>query len=1205
MPSQLSWNSAPQLVGLTHQDSQAPAQHARPERNIRDVNEAKALRRAEIERRCAALDPPLTAKILSHMESFQAAMQITQPMTEQAWQVLKPRLLAQLPNAERKEKERIQQDEVNAEEYRQRRQQEVQLKETKETFDREWETFQNPVRNRLGALADEIIESRWEGGRSVTKDICPKFAADVLLQVRQRFYAEIVRENEAAAAAGEPIKTDLTNGPPTRKLILENMKWLFDTKVKPLTDHFQRELFLCNGCDGNFKFYGFEGVIQHYAAKHTTTLSMGNIVVHWRAEWPEHPPFNPNPSIAKAAYYKVPTPVNSAQAPAVNGQPGPIRSRAYSQTSEPDPSAYSQRQDSFHYPTDTFSMKYAEPHQERHSSAIPGQSYPPQNSNSGMTSYSEASNGYSNYTTSYNPYVMPQSGPGPQAYGPTYSGQQSFPAFGPGQPTSSSQPYFPGPSGNNYGHGQPAPYQSNFQNGSLASNAPSIPGPVSDLYQRQMDEMARLAKDIFIGIGGVKDLPGSVRIYVVIQLTVSRFKSTFPNEPSLSMFIDGLDHNATMRPVRSVNGLGCKTCMQSGTGAKLFTLPHLVNHFRTVHVESPQMLGYSQAPELDWKTDMIDLPDASIISKLINAAGMTDSKLSLIASVFQGYFPDPLPSLRGKVNTGPLPPFRRELEMADKRLFGPTNKSLNEPSAQFEAPLKDQFYGQPYNVPQSIPQCASSEPPEPAGEDEYDPHRPALLSKTATVDSYPSQSYKPAGPSMLPGGLRSADQVHSEPTQQAFPANSTTYQSYERKYAPRSRISDGFAHRASEPIEYGIDPSSPKPSLTPRSGGRFIGQDGERTVAQRQQHHEFTKYEVPADHGNENRRSFQQNGTSAESRHVNRESKSVSPPATQHAADQFLSSLVSGSDADRSRAPRPPNDKIDMRPEAMWQESPHVNRHKEHLREGGAFDQWPGVRPSSPRQSHDTATQHMRTDASSLQNGTQKGISPRSGSRAPYHGEYRPSPLAQIPPRPARDDQVTAARPYLQQSVVHDKQGTNGNVSMRPPSTSQIYQVPRVPQYGHRSRSPQEAATDMGLYRPRSPVEEDRGDPVYPARSQIPRRQKDNIGEVVSYDLPEQARYEYVDDRNFEAAPYEPRVEYVRIPLGYDDSRIRELPPRYIVSRPVEQAEPQYVRYEQAYGSERIEPVYERNGQLYHVPQRMFHEQAARAAPPFTQDYQY
>jgi hypothetical protein len=86
-------------------------------------------------------------------------------------------------------------------------------------------------------------------------------------------------------------------------LVLENMKWVFDTKIKPLTD--SKELFLCNGCEYNPRFYSFESVLQHYAAKHTNTLSNGAIVVNWRAEWPEHPPFKPEPDIAMSTFHSV------------------------------------------------------------------------------------------------------------------------------------------------------------------------------------------------------------------------------------------------------------------------------------------------------------------------------------------------------------------------------------------------------------------------------------------------------------------------------------------------------------------------------------------------------------------------------------------------------------------------------------------------------------------------------------------------------------------------------------------------------------------------------------------------------------------------------------------------------------------------------------------------------------------------------------
>ena len=46
-----------------------------------------------------------------------------------------------------------------------------------------------------------------------------------------------------------------------------------------------------------------------------------------------------------------------------------------------------------------------------------------------------------------------------------------------------------------------------------------------------------------------------------------------------------------------------------------------------------------------------DYPDLSVISKLLNANGMTDVKLGLIASVFPDTFPTRLPNLRSRTNT--------------------------------------------------------------------------------------------------------------------------------------------------------------------------------------------------------------------------------------------------------------------------------------------------------------------------------------------------------------------------------------------------------------------------------------------------------------------------------------------------------------------------------------------------------------------------
>lgn len=58
-------------------------------------------------------------------------------------------------------------------------------------------------------------------------------------------------------------------------------------------------MFICAGCaeDRKPKWFAFEGLIQHYGAKHTPAFSKGNVVVHWQtAEWPDEPPFFEHPA---------------------------------------------------------------------------------------------------------------------------------------------------------------------------------------------------------------------------------------------------------------------------------------------------------------------------------------------------------------------------------------------------------------------------------------------------------------------------------------------------------------------------------------------------------------------------------------------------------------------------------------------------------------------------------------------------------------------------------------------------------------------------------------------------------------------------------------------------------------------------------------------------------------------------------------------
>ena len=669
--------------------------NARPDRTIRDINEAKSMRRAEIERRCMTLVPPIPPSILCHMQSFQAALQIPRPLNEREWAFLKPNLLEQRSAAEVSEADRLEQERILLERIGDPTQHEDDLKEAREVPEREWEAIQAPVRERLARHADDFIQSRWSNGALITQDNCPDFAAGLLIYCRRQFYDEI----GAAKPSNPPYM-----GP--RKLILENMKWLFDNKIKVHTEGYQKELFLCNTCAASSKYYGFEAVVQHYAAKHTSSLSVGSVIVHWRAEWPEEQPFHPHPSAVMQG--SVPAPI------AYGTGPGAVQSM---QTTFADaPTAYA--------PGVQPAVPSAAP------SPFTVQAFP------------EPSNGY--YPGSPPMFagqpVFPHMAGVPVQSVPSAmpSPYQSSPQLGYGYQPPPRAP--PGPAqGFPYSHPHVAP-------GSFQANAYPNGGnfPYSnsgfDLYQRQMADMAKIAREVWFGINGVKDMPQSVRIYVVIHHVVSRFQKLHTNEPSLSMFIDGLHDNPLMRPVRSLNGLACKACVsksQAPPGSyarsqhhaldrRLFTLPLLLNHFRSSHVEGGlatiDFQTGMEASRMDWKRDMIELPDAPIIRDTVNADGMDVKKLELMRPAF--------PEIFGSSEiSSPASDFRFQASHTAPHSYGRSSNhghrgTHSGASSTRNEPISSRSYSSLDFVSHSSPGS-----PEPVTEHEYDPRRPADFGK--------------------------------------------------------------------------------------------------------------------------------------------------------------------------------------------------------------------------------------------------------------------------------------------------------------------------------------------------------------------------------------------------------------------------------------------------------------------------------------------
>ncbi|MCJ1403945.1 hypothetical protein MMC11_007168 [Xylographa trunciseda] len=1199
--------------GSLPQRPQMLTPQARPERNIRDVNEAKAARRAEIERRCLKLIPPLEANVLSHMESFQAALQISTVLTENAWEVLKPRLLAQRELAELRERERIQQSKLLQARSEERKHQEAQLKEAKELLDKEWDTVQAPIRERLGVLADEIITAGWAGGSNVTKDNCTKFAADVLLYARQRFYGDVAQRDNARRAAGEIVRPDSPREPPTHKLILENMKWLFDNKVKNFTEHFQKDLFLCNGCEGNFKFYGFEGVIQHYAAKHTTSLSMGSVVVHWRAEWPEHPPFNPDPTVAKASYYSVPSTIPSSAQNQYSRPPQTIASFG----------EYAQMVTPHIQPQQGHDNQYSPPSYPVH--------YPMQLQNGNYQSLSTAPNTYSQMSRYDGPPAISQ--PGVQFYTPqpvyvpalahsyqsylensstrlqlhhTGNSSHSYPAAI--QQLAYSSDLLPRYPGISYPASLPAISQANPvpTHPPIALNYQARNMPGMDLYQIQMNEMAHQARCVWVGTSGIKDIPQSVRIFIVIHHMVLHFKQKYAMEPSLSMFIDGLNHNPLMRPVRSLNGLACKTCVtfcsDSGdeyharprpiaTDRKLYTLPHLLNHFKFVHVERMQsavnLQNGLESSRLDWKRDMIELPEIPLIANLVNAPGIDNSKFQLISTVFPDVFPDSSPIEVMRQHQETVPPH----DMGRKGAIIQQRDRSSDPEMAATSP--NQFEFQSHNQvltpsrPESVlqaPSHSSARASEPPGDDEYDPNRPAYYGKIVDSRQFPSRN--------ATYDSSSTDIIRMRPTA-ILHTESANDELYPRDIQARLLHETNPAHD-DERVEK-IRGQEGLHINTTRS--EFMGRRGtpSSTAA--------TKLKI-----NHN------SNTGDSSRYVSEDGELVEEPISVHqnhnsalhiadvtAAERFLNEFNpsvghNGNQADSGQRDRGSRNHLSMQKtmeDLAHERSDSVGRPAEAV----------------PVRRFEINTEHGMRSAPFF---TER-LEPRAGTILQYSqspNDYRQSydSLRQPGPHARRqytEDLYPAGGPS---NRLHNARTTSCATHISPGMEDRIVSVPRSArnpgQWSHtetrrsRSRSPVQVPRGLEQYHPRSPRQRSPHVPIYHVGPPI-TLSNGHAQRIVQYAYPtDQNNVARARMAGYLKEHHGQRIEYISVPE--DDHEYQERG-HYMVAQPVEHMRStDQIRVERNYiGQE----VFKRDGHLYYTAHRQADARPVRTTNPAYVEY--
>ena len=1151
------------------------------------------------------LDPPLEPNVLQHMESFQAATQISTPLTENAWNVLKPRLLAQREAAETLENERIQQGKLLQAKSEERRHQEAQLKEVKETLDKEWDQAQTPIRQRLAEYADEFIQGKWSGGDIITKENCPKFAAEVLLHTRQRFYGDLAKEDAMRRAAGETIEQDMPNSPPKRKLILENMKWLFDNKIKAFTENFQKELFLCNGCEGNFKFYGFEGVIQHYAAKHTTTLSVGSVVVHWRAEWPEHPPFHPDPSAARASFHNIPPPMHSNIHGPYNRTPQmPHAFPPYGQSAVSGPPM------GYHgYDAPPFSP--APIHATYHNGFQAG-GYPP---------------------PPVNVHPMSQAGyPGqplpPMPNQPTLTGGLNDPNRYPGHPQTPSNQYsypysdrgypdpaqYPRPVDQVPGH-----YPSGAYSHPLPNNTPMHPSatyaPVSnaapgygsqsiDLYQVQMTEMAKQARDIWFKTAGIKDIPQSVRIFVVIHHVAHKFEQKFTNVLTLPMFLDGLDHNAQMRPVRSLNGLACRTCVNSSTrptggylshsqppigDRKLYTLPHLLNHFRTAHLEPSNPVGShydgSQPQRYDWKRDMVELPESPLIADLINAPGMDDDKLQLIAWVFPGVFPTPLPKMGSGVNPGPVPKYRSEYysnSAPNRYKRDPNQEGLRMDTQVLEERSDEPPHSRPFSALQ-VHSPSTARDSEPPGEDEYDPHRPAYLGRIVPPSTTKAPVRNQVKPSPLKNQFPSKDteqcdgarQFESTSPQLSLDAGKPEYD-LEGSYIRKSLAEDRAAETRSEHQRHASREQNSQVDAKDTGLNGSLRQDQRYRIPKRSGRHGYTPEDGELD----------EDPASAPPK------ESSASPTAEHAADTFLSNLnPTLPEARVNSGPQVASRGAEIRYVREELDDSRERYGKRHSVPREATVEIPKSRKDIPNKEPSFRTTPTHEDVWEPRNDDYVQPSRPVNGYAQHEGRHQTTSRLEYVSARASADRHTV-QPYDQYDYAYPTVPLDEAID-RPRSRYQNVQYSHRAQHRERSRSPQPISHAMPTYRPRSPVESSRQSDVYHIPSPTVQREG----------RPQQPIY-------YEARPAPKEYAYVRGPEYYDEVARRQVkyvpirheeysaepPDRYVLAQPAEYREaPGNVRLLRGYPGEQY---YERNPQVIYAEQPVYETRSNRASIP-------
>lgn len=645
-----------------------PHQHYRPT----PVQALKDAKKADIEYRAQTdIHPPILLGTLENMGVFQAAVNDLQPLDDNSWLPLKARLIIEREQTQELEYKRmttasaIQSTLPNFKP-------DSQSSYKGKAVDRQkadYELSQEPIRKRLGALADRHIEKHWSGGRDVAYPNLPDFAADVLCSVRALYMQAIKDEG-------------VNSSDPEAFLNLDSMKWVYEHKIKPRAVRITLELFNCCVCE-NSRFYAFEGMIQHFGAKHDEDFGENNVIVQWRrAAWTEDPPFvYHGPMVRPRAGLPVTTSaeIGNSMAAAASLPTQPVSANttdtaftgnshemaaAASLPTQPSPA------------TATATTPAGINHAMAATASLPTQ---PASMNATATTSAEVTQEQATAAASLLPSLLRGL---PQA--------QPIEASSKDTATSTSTANFVDPS-----------------------------------------VISQTAYWYWSALENVRGLWNSVRLTATLNSLVKCCKKHSDKAFDLDTLAVALRLPAA-KELLVPRDLACQICVVSKFGSSVsfpsyaertrggfFASPlALVEHFQAVHQDS-------RAKAFGWLHEMIEVPDDEDIRGLMTAVGMNDSKLAILADAFPRVFPQPLPPI------GTVTSATEEVKLA---IAAQNNRKKNRGRDKKHHEQHDRYTA---HEPASVEDAYDSMPE--AAEDEYDPRRPRFASNTVRTTDRANQ----------------------------------------------------------------------------------------------------------------------------------------------------------------------------------------------------------------------------------------------------------------------------------------------------------------------------------------------------------------------------------------------------------------------------------------------------------------------------------